>query len=75
MNNNVRRCAAYQVTRHTSHPTAADFAPDVSAKEDLAWLGKLEPRWVYLLHRIRALTFQWRLVRVKALHGDLRVST
>jgi oxygen-independent coproporphyrinogen-3 oxidase len=42
LNNVVRRYAGYQVPRYTSYPTAADFTPDVTAKQHATWLGRLD---------------------------------
>jgi len=44
LDNVVRRYAGYNVPRYTSYPTAADFTPDVGAKEHVAWLGGLDAR-------------------------------
>ena len=44
MDNVVGRYAGYNVPRYTSYPTAADFTPDVGAKEHVAWLGGLDAR-------------------------------
>lgn len=44
MNPVVRRYAGYNVPRYTSYPTAADFSPDVGAKDHETWLAGLNPR-------------------------------
>lgn len=41
MNPVVRRYAGYNVPRYTSYPTAADFSPDVGAKDHETWLAGL----------------------------------
>lgn len=41
MNPVVRRYAGYNVPRYTSYPTAADFSPDVGAKDHEVWLAGL----------------------------------
>ncbi len=42
MDNAARRYASHNVPRYTSYPTAADFAPVVTAREHAAWLGSLD---------------------------------
>jgi oxygen-independent coproporphyrinogen-3 oxidase len=37
----VRRYAGYNVPRYTSYPTAADFSPDIGAKDHETWLAGL----------------------------------
>lgn len=41
MNPVVRRYAGYNVPRYTSYPTAADFSPDIDAKDHETWLAGL----------------------------------
>lgn len=41
MNPVVRRYAGYNVPRYTSYPTAAEFSPDVGAKDHETWLAGL----------------------------------
>lgn len=51
MDHVARRYAGYNVPRYTSYPTAADFSPDVGAREHKAWLTQVdarEPISVYL---------------------------
>ncbi|MGY8632611.1 oxygen-independent coproporphyrinogen III oxidase [Bradyrhizobium sp. 14AA] len=40
----VRRYAGYNVPRYTSYPTAADFSPEVGAKDHETWLAGLNAR-------------------------------
>lgn len=44
MNPVVRRYAGHNVPRYTSYPTAADFSPDIGAKDHETWLAGLNPR-------------------------------
>lgn len=41
MNPVVRRYAGYNVPRYTSYPTAAEFSPDIGAKDHETWLAGL----------------------------------
>lgn len=40
----MRRYAGHNVPRYTSYPTAADFSPDIGAKDHETWLAGLNPR-------------------------------